>query len=377
MKVVVYPADRFGCGHHRLIWPAELLRASGHDVTVVSQESRHLEFVLDQDNVIRDVRIDPSVDVVVFQRVTHRYLAQAVSVIRRKGIAVVIDVDDDLSTIHPANPAWKMLHPENGWQFGMPAAVSDHAWRNLEIACRDATLVTCTTPALVERYGGHGRVAVLPNYLADHYFGIEHTDSAVIGWPASLESHPNDPDALGSAVARMVRDEGARFHVTSTSRNVGRAFGLQSDDEVDRMRIVIDLLDWPHVLAERIGIGIAPLADTKFNAAKSWLKPLELAAVGVPWVASPRAEYKRLHELGCGLLADRPDKWFKILRALHRSESFRTEQSEAGRAVAEQLRLRDHAWKWWEAWDRALGLQRRVGAAQSPLVRRGNAPAVG
>ena len=54
----------------------------------------------------------------------------------------------------------------------------------------------------------------------------------------------------------------------------------------------------------KLGIGVAPLADTKFNAAKSWLKMAEMAALGVPCVVSPRAEYMRLHEQWIGSLAE-------------------------------------------------------------------------
>jgi hypothetical protein len=74
-------------------------------------------------------------------------------------------------------------------------------------------------------------------------------------------------------------------------------------------------------------------------------------------VASPRAEYQRLHALGAGVLADRPRAWHRELRRLRESPALRAEMSEAGRAVAAQLRLRDNAWRWHEAWSRAYEMQ--------------------
>ena len=115
-------------------------------------------------------------------------------------------------------------------------------------------------------------------------------------------------------------------------------------------------MDWPSAVAE-LGIGIAPLADTRFNACKSWLKPVEMSALGVPWVGSPRAEYRRLADMGAGVLADNSRRWFRELDRLRRSPGLRAERSEAGRAVAEGLRLRQNAWRWLEAWDEALRLQ--------------------
>ncbi|MBP5870822.1 glycosyltransferase family protein [Streptomyces scabiei] len=339
MKVVVYPADAFGCGSFRMRWPGEACAKAGHDVRVVEPNARKLRVVM-EGNAVKDV-LDVDADVVVLQRVTHAYMAQAVGIMRAKGITVVVDVDDDLSSIHPSNPAWQVHRPGAGL----------HSWHNVALACRNASLVTVSTPALLDVYARHGRGHVLPNYLPDYYYGLPRVDSDTIGWPGSYHSHPNDPESLGGAVARLV-DEGAEFVMRGDSTGAGRAFGLAADPPGGPVPIE----EWPRAVAS-LGIGIAPLADTKFNRAKSWLKPLEMSACGVPWVASPRAEYERLHKLGAGVLADRPRAWHRELKRLRESPQLRAELSESGRAVAEGLRLRDNAWRWAEAWQKAYKLQ--------------------
>lgn len=344
MKVVMYPSDEFACGHFRIIWPGELLAAQGHDVEVVRREDRHVRLHITED-VVEDVEVDA--DVVVFQRLTHAYMAQAVRVLRSKGVAVVVDVDDDLTCVHPSNPAWHALRG------------GKHSWRNLNEACRNATLVTVSTPGLLPVYAVHGRGHVLHNYLPAHYDGLLHTDSDVIGWPASFHSHPDDPDVIGGAVSRLVA-EGSRFRMIGDTSGAGRAFGLSRDPDGSP----VPMQDYPQAVAD-LGIGIAPLANTKFNRSKSWLKPLEMCAAGVPWVASPRAEYARLNRMGVGLLADRPRAWYRELRRLRDSSALRAEQSEAGQTLARSLRLPDHAWRWAEAWEKALNLQRGV---QRPSV---------
>lgn len=339
MKVIVYPADAFGCGSFRMRWPGEACAAASHDVHVVEPKDRRLKVVMEGDTV-KDV-LDVDADVVVLQRVTHAYMAQAVGIMRAKGITVVVDVDDDLSSIHPSNPAWKVHRPGAGL----------HSWHNVALACRNASLVTVSTPALLDVYARHGRGHVLPNYLPDMYYGLPRTDSDVVGWPGSYHSHPNDPESLGGAVARLV-DEGSEFVMRGDPTGAGRAFGLAADPPGGP--VPID--EWPAAVAS-LGIGIAPLADTKFNRSKSWLKPLEMSACGVPWVASPRAEYKKIHAMGAGVLADRPRVWYRELKRLRESPALRAEMSEAGLAVAEQLRLRDHSWRWQEAWQRAYEMQ--------------------
>lgn len=348
MRVVVYPADKGGCGHFRLIWSAQLLAAAGHDVEIRPPEDRGLKLRIGPGEYVDDVLDVDDVDVIVFQRLTHRWMAEAVPLLRAKGVAVVVDVDDDLSTVHPRNPAYRSMHPRSGGK---------HSWQHLAAACRDATLVTVSTPALLTRYARHGRGHVIYNHLPDHYFGVPHTDSTVLGWPAALASHPDDPSAVGGAVARLV-SEGAEFRVTGDPVGVGAAFGLLRDPQG---RTGVDVTAWPAAVAE-LGIGLAPLADTAFNRSKSFLKPLEMSALGIPWVASPRAEYERLHRRGAGILADTPRRWYRELRRLVDSEALRRERAEAGRAVADDLRLAGNAWRWLEAWDRARDIQRAPGA---------------
>lgn len=346
----MYPADSAGCGHFRLIWPASYAPADGeHEVTVLGPRERDLMLKM-RGNEVVDV-LDVKADVYVFQRLTHSRMAQAVRILRDKGVAVVVDVDDDLSSIHPRNPAHDAYHPRRGDPM--------HSWDNLKQACRDATLVTVSTPALLDVYAQHGRGQVLYNYLPDHYFGVPHEDSDTVGWPAALQSHPDDPSAVGAAVARLSADSGA-FQVVGNPTGVGAAFGLSQDPP--GLSGSVDVFGWPSAVA-RLGIGIAPLADTRFNACKSWLKPLEMSALGVPWVASPRAEYQRLARHGAGVLADSSRRWYRELSRLRMSPALRAERSEAGRQVAETLRLRHHAWRWLEAWDYALRLQRDSQAA--------------
>jgi hypothetical protein len=350
-----------------MIWPAQQLIAQGRDISIIEQQHRRLMMELDeQRHIVHDIIIPDDVDVVVFQRTTHSYLAQAVKILRKKGVTVVIDVDDDLSTIHPSNPAWQELHPRRAQHPGVDGRPHMHSWMNMEKACREASFITATTPALLKKYAPHGRGMVVPNYLAPHYFDHKHFDSNVIGWPASLGSHPNDPGAVGNAIARLV-DEGAHFHVVSMSPGVGKAFGITNDDKITYLRSSIALDNWPRVLADQLGIGIAPLADTKFNASKSWLKPLEMSAVGVPWVASPREDYSRLHKLGAGWLAEKPSDWYKKLRALRGSAELRADLAGRGREVADTLKLEDHAWRWWEAWREAVSSDMSYGTRELTL----------
>lgn len=365
-RVTAYAADAAGCGHYRVIWPAQALRRQGHDVTAVPPKDRTLELRVsrDTDQVI-GLNRDPSqeMDVLVLQRVTHPHVAQAVRFYREAGVAVVVDMDDDLNAIHPSNPAFAMMHPRQaaGPRQGQRRA---HSWKYLAQACADATLVTVSTPALLSVYapGGHGRV--VPNYLPPMYSYLLHQDSETIGWPASLHSHPDDPSVTGGALARLV-SEGARFVVGGNPAGAGRAFGLPGSLDPEGMGDV-EIGNWGAAVA-RLGIGISPLADTRFNRSKSWLKPLEMSAAGVPWVGSPRAEYLRIHALGAGVLADTPRRWYKELARLRRSETTRSELAAAGREAVRDLTIEKQAWRWAEVFAEAVAVQRGGSSRLTPL----------
>lgn len=360
MIVYVYPADEFGCGRYRLSWPGQALKAAGHDVRVVEPSSR-MGIGADIDS--RTGRIvaprlptaasplgrkdlPPDADVIVMQRVSLANLGAAIPMIRARGIAVVVDMDDDLSKIDPSNPAF----------WGMRADTGDrrHNWVNAARACENATLVTVSTPALLRVYAPRGNGIVIENRIPESYLSVASPDSAVFGWPGSTHSHPQDLAEVGPAVARLVR-EGFEYYGVGPPDGLREALGLDDEPGVTG---TVSMQRYPHELGQ-LGVGIAPLADTLFNAAKSWLKPLELMACGTPWVASPRVEYARLQShTGVGLLAKDPRDWYRQIKRLLTNPALREDQAERGRAAAAERTIEGGAWRWLEAWERAVNLER-------------------
>lgn len=340
MRTYVYPADTSGCGYYRLIWVSQYLASQGYDVEIVLPHQRGASIVghINTRDEIVDVTIPDDAETMVFQRISHKHMVGAVELIRRKNVAVVIDVDDDLSTIHPNNPAFDAFHPKR--------EPYEHNWQNVERACRAATLVTVSTPQLLPAYASSGNGIVIPNYVPQRYLDIDHTDSNLLGWGGSMRSHPNDLQVMGNAIARVVSD-GVPFRVVGPGDGVRIALNLQGD--LDTTGTLELQSAWPEGLAQ-LGVGVAPLADTKFNAAKSHLKMLEMAALGVPCVVSPRAAYQRLNRRGVGVVADTPKKWYQKLTGIVNNTDLRLSLSSAGRGVARTMTIENHADEWLQAW---------------------------
>lgn len=348
MRIYVYPADTGGCGYFRLIWPAQVLAARGHDVRLIMPHERdNIHAEVRPDGTLNDVFFPSDADVLVMQRVSHKLLADAIPLIRTKGTAVVVDMDDDLASIHPSNPAWLNFHPRSG----RPGSTnSQHNWHNAQLACERASLVTVSSDALVRRYATHGRYEILRNCVPAHYLDVEHSDDVVFGWGGSLASHPSDLQAMGHA-PRTLQREGRVFKIIGDPGGVRANLNLDEEPESSG---IVDITEWPKALST-LGVGLAPLADSVFNAAKSWLKPLEYAALGVPVVMSPRVEYLRFHrELGVGIVAKKPADWVRRVRLLLDEPGLRAEHSALGREVARAWTYDARAELWLNAWERSV-----------------------
>jgi hypothetical protein len=355
MKVYVLPADAYGCGHYRLIWPAHVLQQAGHEVVIMppSQTSGfQAEVARDSQGreVLTKVQIPDDADVVVIQRPAHPLQPQMINILRSNGIAVVIDMDDDMSTIHQDNVAFHMYRTSTNTPV---------SWKWAALSCRIASLVTVSTPALLKTYASHGRGVVIDNYIPESYLNIAKIPTGAFGWAGTTKSHPNDPQVTAPMVDRLA-NEGHLFQVAGGDKRVAAAFRAKSPFA---MTGTVGLRDWVPTIATSMDVGWAPLAPTVFNTAKSRLKPLEYMAAGVAWVGSPRAEYRRLHrESGCGLLADTPKQWYSSTKELLTNDSLRQEQVEAGYAYIQDQTYEKNAHRWWEAWEQAsIAERKRVG----------------
>jgi len=396
MRVRVHPADVGGCGHYRLIWPADALIADGYDVELVMPEDARSMFELEVDQAasaaagrpVAAARVAagqvPDSDVLVLQRPLTRQLVEVIGAARAAGIVVVVEVDDDFQTIDPANIAWRTVDP---------ALSPDRNWHHLRDACSLADLVVVATPALAARYGRHGRVRVVPNYVPRSYLYVTRTPvegrPVRVGWSGSVDTHPRDLQVTRGAVARVLGQHGLKFHLIGSGRVPLRHHltGVPVVDpagkpvETTDMRIVdnlglpdgstfahtggwLHIEQYPRGVAE-LDVGIVPLASGPFNEAKSWLKGLEYAALGVAFVATPTGPYRALAALGAGQLATKRREWERELDRLVVDADWRLERQAAGRDVARGLVVEDHADEWLDAWRAAADLHARTASKVS------------
>lgn len=359
MRVKIFPADRSGCGYYRCIFPARAVQASGNERVEV--------FVVDDDenqDMILNAKFggtvgrpqifeidNPECDVLVLQRPMDRKLVEAIPLIQAHGTAVVVEIDDDFDTLSPKNPAFRAASPRfspesNSMWFGLALQTCDY--------------VITSTEALLKRYGQRGNACSISNYVPESYFKTEPYTKGIredlwIGWPGNPFSHPGDLEVVSTSVRDVMREHDSTWLYTVGHDSTISRFQC---DEFTPARTHVahwsPLLEHAQSTCE-LDVGLAPLSRVPFNTAKSWIKPLEYAALGVPFVASPTREYRRLQKLtGVGEMAEYPIDWKLSLGKLVSDDDYRAERAALQREAVRTLTYEEHLDEWVNAWSMAM-----------------------
>jgi len=229
--------------------------------------------------------------------------ASILAAVFASGIPVVYDTDDDFTAV-PAD------HPF----FPHMAERAPH----IRDTARRAALVTVSTPVLAAVFAPQAAtVRVVPNCLPETLWrpaAPPDRTIAAVGF-AATPSHAPDLARLETALARLAKSKGfsGRFVFYGCPPAPGAFPGAT---------ILPFAPDYAAYAARlpRLGlaIGLAPLADTAFNRAKSAVKWQEYAAVGAAGVYADLAPYRSVVEDGqTGLLVGpAPGDWAEAVSRL-------------------------------------------------------------
>lgn len=334
--VLVLPSDTGGCGYYRLMWPAEACSAAGKPVLV---QNRMPKIVVDTKGNIEGINIG-NFKVVVIQRPGSYQIPQVIEIFNDNGVKVVIDMDDSMSKIDPRNPVYKHYDPRINQKRN---------WMNVAKSCEMADLVTCTTEALAEEYGSHGRVKIIKNHIPRKYLSIPRpeNDIPIITWAGWTNTHPGDLSVTSGMVNSVLTKTVSKF-MAFGDLNIFNELQVRYNPPNFHHNFE-SILEYPNQLV-RADIGLVPLRLTPFNMGKSWLKCLEYASLGIVPVASPTPDNLLFAELGGCIIAEKPADWERELTDLVLDNDKRLELSKKVREVASEWVIEDHYNEWWDAW---------------------------
>lgn len=369
MRVCLIPADTWGVGSYRLLYPGRELEKRGHEVFAHLDRQNLAKwsprdgnvplanlYQFDKETGRPDKLFDA--DTYVFQRRMEKLSPAAIRQLRRCGKRVVCELDDNYDALPDGSPGWKALrrHPDRlrvDW---------------LNEGLRFADLVTVSTPALAEHYRRYNdNVRVLPNYLDWETWRDVPSQCEVerrrvrVGWMGWLEWRGTDLETLRPWLASWL-ERNPQVDFVSVGERHGNAKSLRKAGHVTvhdylgvpkQQRVTVKAARFHdlHTIVPTMDIGLVPLTPGVFNECKSYLKGLEYAACGIPCVASPTEQYRSFVREGVdGFLASEPDEWMGRLDELVGDDNLRREMGRAARDKAERLTIQEH-WRQWEgAW---------------------------
>jgi glycosyltransferase involved in cell wall biosynthesis len=260
--------------------------------------------------------------------------------LRRAGVVISYDNDDDLAAVHRDSPTYRTLGGLRGQRSFLATAR----------VARKAALVTTPSDVLAERYRRSGvkHVEVIENYLPAEFMAQERRKhrGVVVGWIAGLE-HAVDASRLGlDGVLLALLDRHPQMRVAL----IGADLQLRHERYFH-----LERTDFASLLHSAAGfdIGLAPLADTPFNAARSNVKLKEYAALGIPWLASPVGPYTELGVEQGGLLVT-DDAWEHAIEGLVTSPRRRARLARRARAWARGQTIEAAAGQWESAFEAAI-----------------------
>ena len=295
---------------------------------------------------------------------------------------MVIDIDDDVDSIDPSNPAYKDWAAQPDAIVEVPDDVTDKEAEDshpgmtlLKVECqrylvmnrqsgqdnvkeqlRAAAAVTVSTPYLAKVYAPLNKnIHVVPNCIDfDEWGKVERQDDGLvrIGLFGS-NSHQKDWREAVDAIKRILDEfPNVRFlfngwMVVTEAKPGANLYELQRhfkfpDHFVDRGLIdhpqveicePCEIQDYPKWLqGMQIDIGLAPLADTRFNKSKSNLKYLEFGAMGVAGVYADQEAYADVEHGVTGLKAGKPNEYYTQIKKLVESKELREQIGNAAHA---------------------------------------------
>jgi hypothetical protein len=284
-------------------------------------------------------------DLLLMQRWMHYTIPARIKEARKRGQIIVNDLDDWYWGLSEKNLAWHSSHPKVNKEENI-----NHYKKSLI----KSNAVIVSTQYLADRmsqFMPKKQIYVMENHVdIDRFTPRVHTESEkpVIGWVGSTGHRTGgDLEILKYQYNLLESHNPGRWgfhhsgHVgwyTHFYNAVGRG-----KDEVT----ILTPVPGPQLQTLMVfDIGVVPLEDVPFNRAKSWIKGLEYAAAGIPFLASPVMPYIELKKrYNVGWVQKRMGDWEASFESL-RDPALRTDVAAHNLHNIQALDTKYGAAKW-------------------------------
>ncbi len=265
-------------------------------------------------------------DRLIVQRAACPTLAQAESLVqacRQRSMPLILDLDDALFALPAEHPEHRRYAP------AIPAIEHLLAAADLRVFSTVTLAAQCRERILSQGLPV-GPESVLANGLdAEAWAGPVRFPRAEAEGPLRLlymgsRTHDGDLALIVPELDALAARDSNAFRLTLVG---GLSQPLQRS-WLDVVDVPLEARRYPRFVRwlrrlPRHDLGLAPLVRNAFNAAKSDLKPLDYAAMGMPTLCSPEPAYQNLLD-ACLALGAEPGQWAEqILWAHHHRRRLR------------------------------------------------------
>lgn len=295
--------------HYRAVLMAKGLNELGEDATVWPASYEADDGTLrgfDPEGKHRDL-MPPHV--VVTRFMTAPSVAELFLRARRAGQIVAVDLDDDLWAFPEWNPKVKDRFNEEATTIDTFAVQANMAAADVVVAATPT--LGETVMAVLDTMGEPDvPVAVVrsPVELATPATYHHRPGAAWVGWCGNWAYRGHDLSMIAPTLAKVLPGRGVLRHLGRSRDEPPLPVFLELPPYPISERDWCDITELPRHLAE-LDLAVVPAEDHRFNRARSATTGLALAAVGVPFVASPLPEYEHLALEGIGMTASTPEEW--------------------------------------------------------------------
>ena len=342
-----------GCTWYRCILPALAMNKLGHDchVGLISIKENKVGVLLRPPMYDKEV-IAAGHEILVFKLPMHIANVTAAEIALSKKTKIVVDIDDWFDNLPDTNRAKQITDPELNKENNR-----DIYFQVIEMA----HALICSTPFLYEFY--KNKYPTKPIFMVRNSIDTDRWPKRkfvhrrpVIGWVGATPWRANDLEQLAPFFQSYLKSRNVKFHHSGASPGAPNAFELLNIEESRTSQSgMIPITHLPELFKD-IDVGIVPLNDIGFNHAKSYLKGLEYAAAGIPFVSSSTPEYEYLASYGVGRIAKSHNDWVNHFDELM---NFQMRQDEAEHnldIVKKTFSIESHAAIWEETYKNIMDI---------------------
>lgn len=344
------PPQPNGCAWYRCYLPMQELKKDKYEsgMGLPGFNDKHGFGILIPDN-----KAIHGWDIVVLKLIMLEKAVEQVDKAIALGQKIVVDLDDHMEGLEKSNLAYHMTSVEKN-----PKNNREHYFKIIE----KSTALIASTPFLKEYY--KKKYPNKPVYLVRNGININSWKSKndhsghlpTFGWVGATPWRSGDLEILNPYFGNFLKEKHLKFHHSGNVINapsVSDKIGI--DKNIFSFEPMKPIQTYPNMF-RKIDVGIVPLTNVDFNHAKSFIKGLEYAAAGIPFISSPSPEYNYLADQGVGRIASTKEEWLQNAEELLSPKTRKEEREKNRQIVEEKFSMKSRAKDWEEVFDQIIAL---------------------